>query len=430
MTPTPFLTDLDSRAQVKGSRDALGLVPIWSHFGRKVVGNLTTVSNSLRDFTVRLLGQWLVDRVVEKSADASPLAAFLRFEQLTGYVRRLQFGDAVGFRGIERVRARLEEGSKVTLSADATHQILSNQRTYGIWGLYTVPSQSSGLLLADPVRLSAEGTVLVEKTCLPVLKAAGVDVERQLVPLVGAPRSVVHLEGQHQNLVHGLGELLRPRARAAERQGYTESLLHGGIDDTTGGKQAQLVALLGRLLDVDANPLQPQLLRELVLAAGSQHAALAADLDAIRICESVLAPASRLFEWLLQKHNQTKLDLAAQLRAHFGESLPVDGGEVQQLEPDLRRIHAGPERWIEMGAAMQAGDFACVLDLLCAQNATVMQGRNQSSPWVAFEQGRLQVRFRDEARDLPAADEMGALWGSPYFFDSLRRLAAQLEASA
>jgi len=43
------VTDLDSRAAVKGSRDPLGIQAIWTRLGRHVVGNLTTVSNSVRD---------------------------------------------------------------------------------------------------------------------------------------------------------------------------------------------------------------------------------------------------------------------------------------------------------------------------------------------------------------------------------------------
>lgn len=39
MLSTPFLTDIDSRAAVKGSRDPLSLVPVWASFGRLVVGN-------------------------------------------------------------------------------------------------------------------------------------------------------------------------------------------------------------------------------------------------------------------------------------------------------------------------------------------------------------------------------------------------------
>lgn len=63
MLTTPFLTKLDSRAAIKGSRDPLGVQQIWTRLGRQVVGNLTTVSNSVPDFTVLLLGYYFVERV-------------------------------------------------------------------------------------------------------------------------------------------------------------------------------------------------------------------------------------------------------------------------------------------------------------------------------------------------------------------------------
>ena len=84
-----FLTEIDSRAKVKGTRDPLGLVPLWSHFGRHVVGNLTTVTDSVRGFTTLLLGYHFTREVRERQGpDAeSPLALFLEFEQLAGYCR-------------------------------------------------------------------------------------------------------------------------------------------------------------------------------------------------------------------------------------------------------------------------------------------------------------------------------------------------------
>ena len=63
MLTTPFLTDLDSRAAVKGSRDPLGIQQIWTRLGRHVVGNLTTVSDSVRDFTTMLLGYYFAARL-------------------------------------------------------------------------------------------------------------------------------------------------------------------------------------------------------------------------------------------------------------------------------------------------------------------------------------------------------------------------------
>jgi hypothetical protein len=65
MVSMPFLTQIDSRAQVRGSRDPLGVQAIWTRMGRHVVGNLTTVSTSVRDFTTTLLGFYFAERVAE-----------------------------------------------------------------------------------------------------------------------------------------------------------------------------------------------------------------------------------------------------------------------------------------------------------------------------------------------------------------------------
>ena len=86
-TSAPFLTQIDSRAAVRGSRDPLSLVPIWSAFGRRVVGNLTTASTSLRGFTTLLLGYYCADRIQEKATDQTPLGVFLRVEQFVSYCR-------------------------------------------------------------------------------------------------------------------------------------------------------------------------------------------------------------------------------------------------------------------------------------------------------------------------------------------------------
>jgi hypothetical protein len=48
MISTPFLTEVDARAQVKGSRDSLGVMMLWSHFSSRVVVNLTTVTGKDR----------------------------------------------------------------------------------------------------------------------------------------------------------------------------------------------------------------------------------------------------------------------------------------------------------------------------------------------------------------------------------------------
>ena len=86
MLDAPFLTDLDSRAAVKGSRDPLGIQPIWTRFGRHVVGNLTTVSNSVRDFTPCYSATGSPSALPEQGTGRE-LATFLKWEQLAAYAR-------------------------------------------------------------------------------------------------------------------------------------------------------------------------------------------------------------------------------------------------------------------------------------------------------------------------------------------------------
>ena len=87
MLTVPFLTDLDSRAAVKGSRDPLGIQQIWTRLGRHVVGNLTTVSTSVRDFTTLLLGYYFAEQLAAETGPGTELATFLKWEQLAAYSR-------------------------------------------------------------------------------------------------------------------------------------------------------------------------------------------------------------------------------------------------------------------------------------------------------------------------------------------------------
>src|SRR5262249_32473908 len=110
----PFLTDLDSRAAIKGSRDPPRLQAVWTYFGRKGVGNLTTGGNSVRGFTTLLLGYYFAEQVrdFDGTGDESILTAFLKFEQLAAY-SRLYVNHDRDFRGIDRVAKRLGDGPRV-----------------------------------------------------------------------------------------------------------------------------------------------------------------------------------------------------------------------------------------------------------------------------------------------------------------------------
>src|SRR6056297_2295239 len=166
MLKIPFLTDLDSRAAVKGSRDPLGVQQIWTRMGRHVVGNLTTVSNSVRDFSTLLLGYYFAERLCDDLGPDSELSTFLKWEQLAAYSRGVMNKD-FSFRGSGRVKRNLNDGGKVLLSDQRSHQILANQKIYGLWGLYTMPARASGLVDGNPTRLTPPAMEFVEKQYLP-----------------------------------------------------------------------------------------------------------------------------------------------------------------------------------------------------------------------------------------------------------------------
>lgn len=428
----PFLTELDSRAAVKGSRDPLGLQAIWTRLGRHVVGNLTTVSDSVRDFTVVLLGFHFVERVAEAGAREDDLATFLRWEQLAAYARASVNRD-YAFRGTDRVRKSLSEGGKVTLSASQESQILSNQKTYGLWGLYIMPSRASGLLEGTPNRLTPRAAEHVRQNCLPLLSKAGLGDGKEIVSLLGAARTRLDVGGPQRRLLEVVGRLLRLPLRSEEREFYRFHLLEGGPDDSTRGLQRQLAGVLEKTLGQEDFSYSPAVLSTLVRRARALDAngeELAARLERIRVSETVLAPVAYLFGYLLSQHGKNLESVVSALQKQWGIRVgTVDPVAVRSLKPEIEAAigdAAAAERWTNVAEALAAGDYKALLSLLLDQNRFVMIQRNGSAPWAELRRGRLHVRFRDETSNLPRREELAGLWRFPYFLTSLRRVALTL----
>src|SRR5262245_19938303 len=237
MLTGPFLTDLDPQAKVKGSRDPLGLQTIWVRLGRRVVGNLTTVSTSVRDFTTLVLGYYFAERVNNEQQGDGDLAVFLRWEQLAAYARGEINGDW-NFRGVERVKTNLHDNGRIHLGLDSKAQILSNQKTYGLWGLYTVPARSSGLVGGDPTRLTVAGRKLVQGVYLPIFAKGGLKNADAIVARLAKPRTEIDVKKADRGLLQAIARVMDERLTLVERDIYREHLLLGGPDDKTAGGQA------------------------------------------------------------------------------------------------------------------------------------------------------------------------------------------------
>ena len=113
----PLLSLLDDRSKPKGSRDPLGFELVWSTLGRNVIGNLTTITSSLENFTTALLGFYWAN---ELASESEPTARnkqireyFLRYEQVAAYLRRI--GQSNAIMGINRVSQRMNEQNKIAI---------------------------------------------------------------------------------------------------------------------------------------------------------------------------------------------------------------------------------------------------------------------------------------------------------------------------
>lgn len=434
MLTIPFLTDLDSRAAVKGSRDPLGIQQIWTRLGRHVVGNLTTVSNSVRDFTVLMLGFYFAEQLAHELGPGSELATFLKWEQLAAYSRATTNKDWV-FRGTERVRKNLDDGSYVTLSEERTHQILSDQKTYGIWGLYTMASRASGLVESDATRLKPDALQLVEQLYLPIMAGKTGRNAHRILELLRAKSTKIYVHDKDKLVVQAVGKVLSPHLLSQEREFFRFHLLNGGPQDATEGKQKQLVELLESTLNQKDFAWSPSAIANLVKTShkkGETWYPLADRLHRIRTSESVLAPVSALFTHLLGLREKTVNSMLTRLKEEWGKGLhTVNLDEFHKLRGELRGDvdvdnFATGDRWVSIADALWSGDYKALINLLIEQNKSVMEKRG-GAPWIENRDRKFHVRFIEEQGPLPKIDEIASMWRFPYFLDSLRSVAATLK---
>ncbi len=439
MLLVPFLTELDSRAAIKGSRDPLAVQSIWARLGRHVVGNLTTVTTSLPDFIVVLLGHYFVEQVERERGEPDPVATFLKWEQLAGYARAV-INNERGFRGTDRVRLHLSAGPRVRLAADASAQILGNQKIYGLFGLYTAASKSSGLLEGDPVHLTPAARAFVEKAYLPRLERAAGRGAKGFVDRLRAPEYVLDTGGRDRPLLECVAQILKARPSAAERSFFRDHLVRGGPGDATRtrGLQAAFADVVATTFNEADWKLSPESIATLAARARSAYGGelLATKLERIRTCEFLIAPGVALFEFVLGCHGQTVDATAQRLHAHWGSGLgaTIDLERTVELEGELGGWMGDGEsgaRWLRLARALAAGDYASAIETVLAQNAAVMRARGGAAAWADVRGGKIEVRFRDEQLGrLPEAAELPDYWRHAYFIDALRAIAVAVREAS
>jgi len=437
-----FFTDVDPEVALKDSRDPLGFQPLWSHFGRKLVGNLTTVTTSVRGFTTLLLGHYLASHLVESGGvpAAEYIEPFLRFEQIAAYSRiawAKETGDAVGnIRGIRRVEARFKNGhGRVRIAADRDGQILSNQKTYGLWGLYSVAATSSGLLQPSRLSVTSRSTTFLEKNVLPVLdqrRWGGIDA---LLRMVSASECFFEPAGKDKALGRTLANLHGPEFNQSDGDFYSTHLVDGRYCHPD-GRQERLWSHMERYNNIHRKWRVPFGMVELSAICSECGASndkldqvLAEWLGKIRTLERVLVPAEQVFDFALGQRGQSVKTVAAELsRQWHGAFDHLDSSLFLDVVPAVNEATGETEtstRLKAIGSSLREGRFEEVLRLVIQHNEFVMQ-RRSGGAWVAIKNDQIEVRYSDQAGEPTEAADLPDAWRNTYFLNALKSVGASV----
>ena len=428
-----FFTLEDPRAKVQGSRDPLGVQPIWSRFGRDVVCNLTTVSRAVRGFSVLVVGRYLANILVEagKATEDEAINLFLKFEQVAAYSRQTATGGSSHdiILGVNRVKQKMMEGNgEVLISEHPRDQILSDQKAYGLWGLYSVPARVSGLLRPGSLGITNLACEFVEAEYLPRLKKQESNLMRLL--LKGGTfrasqrnqlcKTIIELLGEDlsTNEIEFYGRILRDASQCdPERRlaAHRQSLLAALIKDKTERSEAFSYECVDSL-------------RQQSEASGERD--LAACLKKILALEAAIAPAQHVFDYVMSHNGASPKSVADSIRNRWGTSLPLVNGDVSEILPIVNETVSDDQAssLVHTNEALAEGDYLHAINSVIDWNNRVMEARGASG-WVGKQRGKLVIKLREQSPNLPATDDNRFSWVNSYFLGSLKDITFQLEPS-
>ncbi|MDH5913634.1 hypothetical protein L8R80_10465 [Vibrio splendidus] len=404
----PLLSLLDDRSKPKGSRDPLGFELVWSTLGRNVIGNLTTITSSLENFTTALLGFYWAN---ELASESEPTARnkqireyFLRYEQVAAYLRRI--GQSNAIMGINRVSQRMNEQNKIAIGT-GKEQILSNQASYGLWGLYSSAMRDTGLIRGNDRELTE----------------SGLQIALQLEALVDKPAIQEMISAKEisiQRLESYSAEFMDMLANPAITLNMLEQLLVGITSSTK--------------LEQEQNCLQQELWRhtqELVknrilmsnkdsyineLLNKNISPPLKSALKEITVVDEVLAAINNIFQYCQTQHGVELEKVIKTLEdkefdfSYLPDELPQSNyPRKDQISMILKQI--------------KSYDFTNAITMIIDLNKVVMQKRGGAA-WIRVDENKkLDVLIKSESAKLLNTEELRKKWAYDYFIGSFLTMA-------
>lgn len=395
------LSLMDERSRPKGSRDPLGIEAIWSYMGRKVVGNLTTVTSNLDNFMVGLLC------CAHASAHTDQLdliqTNYLRAEQLAAYLRLAAGNENI--LGITRAKANFKR-AQLPLGETEAAQILSNQLSYGLWGLYSTAMQVAGLITGPERRLTEQGRTLVAK----MIACMGEEQWRSFNLLAQSTQACLP---DVQALAPAFHRLLNDRQI---RYSVVQALLKW---QSARPLQLELYTRAAEYLSHYSSEVSVQHFCRWLLGQVDTSAALRETIEQIQSLEPLLVLAATLMEWLQGQKASDRAALRDVLQPRLEGLRFSDAWQAEAKLPHrgfLTRVFA----------AVNTSDAEALINAVLEQNKHVMQQRGGAA-WLEWRGDALRVRVASDRASIPEslASHCHGKWSNSYFIGSFLQIARQ-----
>ena len=387
-----FFTAKDDDFLLKGARDPLGFQVVWQDTARQVVAYLNTVCGNLRDWQILCYGH-ILHQKLGTGEDLIPF--FIRFEQLMAHAR-LASGDN-SFNGIEKAKAMAAAGgvyrrlgnrnNKASKYPEA--ELLTNQRSYGIWGKYSTPFKGAQLQHADGFETLFGGKLerLLQN-----------DTAKKLL------HTLKKQEGAQVRAedLNALDELLQ--LEAEEAQFFRKYLLQHSKEEH----------FQNRLYEFCEQGQIPNNLFGL-LGALQQHAApdFKSALEDIYQTETVLCPINRAFRTVQSRAMWAMADVEA--NDYFTSCFtPVS---TEGLAGEYANKKAQFASWLSLPAKG-------ALEAMLAENDAVAQRRG-GSPWMSLRGNLLEVHHMEGNARYKDDYQQGVDSDNPYFLGTYTSLFQQ-----
>ncbi|MEI8348697.1 MAG: hypothetical protein WCI77_00950 [Candidatus Omnitrophota bacterium] len=390
--------------------DPMGILPIWSYFGRALIPNLTEQTGQARGFyllcSILSLYEKYVEWAEKKNNKIMPVEQFyILVEQVFAYAVFYNTGDW-NLRGDRNVKYFMKDNpNQITISLHK--QLLGSQLATGTWGLYRGAAMRSEIL-------DASGKRLTEK--FASLFSFELEREESLFQIIheahsnGVPGAELKLNSRLCNEVY-----------KKFRIGKNKELFCDFLINNYQVKDFQLMKAVAEDLvnyEIEGNDYRKFVVR--YSAKFKEHAYVFKD---IIKCEDFIGTIDSIFPYLYSQKDKNLKEIAS--------NLPLNIKDIQNAHKSFSEVSNIPPTSIVAGKrySLFTGSFDIstkeelirwILDL----HEKIARSKS-GLPWLELSGDRLAIRVdyfpSDKLKVVP-----GQGWRSPYYLDVLASIYKEI----